>query len=253
MNNIARALSDSIKEAKWLSVTYDSAKEQRETSFWCAIRDIDPQNKTLIVDMFNATKGSDALVEKMIHFEKIKSAQVIRFSTFDYQEELVKKIEGSPLFFDWLHYENFDNNILMYLDECNQLDSDPFQKNYAMIEGIDLDSFSKTKRIVLSDEQVQAIIKSIYFNDLRRFDSQSNEMALSVLSIDEGGKKFVVVYYTICFNPTEKSLRIVGDLHFNSTFLIDGIRHSLTKYIDITPRRIHCWLQKGSLRDGSNA
>lgn len=113
-----------------------------------------------------------------------------------------------------------------------------------MIEGIDLDSFSKTKRIVLSDEQVQAIIKSIYFNDLRRFDSQSNEMALSVLSIDEGGKKFVVVYYTICFNPTEKSLRIVGDLHFNSTFLIDGIRHSLTKYIDITPEEFIAGFKK---------
>jgi hypothetical protein len=244
MNSIAHALSDSIKEAKWLSVTYDSTKEQRETSFWCAIRDIDPQNKTLIVDMFNATKGSNALVEKMIHFEKIKSAQVVTFSTFDYQEALVKKIEGDPLGFEWLHYENFNNNILMYLNECNQLDSDPFQKNYAMIEGIDLASFSKQKRIALSDEQVQAIVKNIYYNDLRRFDSQSNEMALSVLSIDEGGKKFVVAYYTVCFNPSEKSLRVVGELHFNSTFLIDGKPHSLTKYIDITPEEFMAGFKK---------
>jgi hypothetical protein len=138
MENIARALSNSIKEAKWISITYDSAKEQRETSFWCAVRDIDPKSKVLIVDMFNATKSSDALIQKKIHFEKIKSAQTVDLSTFDYQEALVKKIEAAPLDFAWLHYENFNNNILMYLNECNQLDTDPSQKNYAMIEGIDV-------------------------------------------------------------------------------------------------------------------
>jgi hypothetical protein len=235
MDNISRAVSDSIKEAKWLSVTYDSAKEQRDTSFWCAIRDIDSATKVLIVDMFNATKGSDALLEKRIHFEKIKSAQKVDFSTCDYQEALVKKIEDNPLEFAWLHYENFNNNILMYLDECNKLDSDPFQKNYAMVEGIDQSVFLKHRKIALTDEQVQDVVKSIYFNDIKRFDSQSNEMALSVLSIDEGGKKFVVAYYTVCFNPSEKSLRLIGDLHFNSTFLIDGKPHSLSKYTDLTP------------------
>lgn len=234
MDNIAKALSDSIKEAKWISVTYDSVTEQRETSFWCAIRDINPKEKSLIVDMFNSAKGNDALVRKKIFFEKIKSAQVISFSVFDYQEDLVKKLESNPLDYSWLHYENFNNNILMYLNECNQLDADPFQKNYAMVKGIDLGVFAKNKTVALSDDQVQDVVKSIYFNDIKRFDSQSNEMALSVLAVNENGKKFVVAYYTVCFNPSEKSLRLVGELHFNKTFLIDGYPHSLTKYIDIT-------------------
>ena len=234
MENIARALSNSIKEAKWLSVTYDSVKEQRETSFWCAIRDINPHEKSLLVDLFNSSKGSNALLKKKIYFDKIKSAQLVNLSTFDYQEDLVRKIEAHPLDYEWLHYENFNNNILMYLNECNQLDTDPCQKNYAMVQGIDLGVFASHREIALSDEQVQEVVKSIYFNDLKRFDSQSNEMALSALSIDENGKKFIVAYYTACFNPSEKSLRLVGDIHFNKTFLIDGYPHSLSKYIDIT-------------------
>lgn len=235
MENIARVVSNSIKEAKWLSVTYDSASERRVTSFWCFIRDINPKNKSLIVDMFNASLGNDALIQKKIYFEKIKSAQIIDFSTFDYQGELANKIENNPLDYSWLQYENFDNNILMYLNECNRLDSDPFQKNFAMVGGIDQASFLENKKIKLNDEQVRDVVKGIYFNDIKKLDSQSNEMALSVLSIDEGGKKFVIAYYTVCFNPSEKSLLLMGSLHFNSTFLIDGKPHSLNRYIDLTP------------------
>lgn len=235
MDNIARALSDSIKEGKWLSLTYDSAKEERETSFWCAIRDIDPQSKVLTVDLFNASKSYDALTSRHIHFEKIKSAQLVNLSTFDAQGDLITKIETHPLDFAWLHYENFSNNILMYLNECNQLDTDPFQKKYAMVEGIDLSLFQKNRKIALSDEEVREVVRVIYYNDLNRLDNQNNELALSVLSIDEGGKKFVVAYYEIRFNPTEKSLCLVGAIRFNSTFLIDGIRHSLGKYLDISP------------------
>lgn len=233
MDSIARAVSSSIKESKWLSITYDSDRAGRDTCFWCAVKDIDPNSKILHVDLFNSTKSSDALLDKVIHYEKIKEAHVVEFSSFEPAYDLIAKIEGNIEKFAWLHYENFDNNILMYLEDCNKFDTDPFQKKYSMVEGIDLSVFAKNKKFTLSDQQVQDIVKLIYFNDLKRFDNANNELALSCLSIDQGGKKFVVAYYTVCFNPSLKSLVLVGGVHFNRTFLIDDVRHSLSHYIDM--------------------
>lgn len=235
MNSICRALSDSIKEGKWLSVTYNSNIEQRETSFWCAIKDIDPVSKTLFVDLFNDAKSFDPLLDRKIRFEKIKSAMVLDFSTYETPKGLIEKIEGNLDAFSWLHYENFNNDILMYMMECNKFDTDPHQKTFSMVAGIDLSVFAQNRKYPLSDQQIKDIVRVIYFNDLKRFDSSNNELALSDLSIDDGGKKYVVAYHTVCFNPSEKSLILVGGLHFNSTFMIDEIKHSLIRYIDIEP------------------
>jgi superfamily I DNA and/or RNA helicase len=235
MNNIARDISNSIKEGKWLAITYENLKEGRDTSFWCAISDADAKSKILTADIFNSEKNSSALLSTKLHFERIKSTSVIDFSTYDVPTTLIEKLEKHPLDFDWLHFENFNNNILMYLQECNRLDTDPFQKNYAMVSEIDLHLLKDKKTVSLSDEQIQEIVKAIYFNDLKKFNNASNEMALSALSIDSAGKKFVVAYYTVCFNPSKRSLSLIGGVHFNNSFLIDGIRHSLGQYLDLTP------------------
>ncbi|OPZ35473.1 MAG: ATP-dependent RecD-like DNA helicase [Tenericutes bacterium ADurb.BinA155] len=235
MNSIAREISSSIKEGKWLAITYENLKEGRDTSFWCAISDADAKSKVLTADIFNSEKSSSALLSTRLHFERIKSATVIDFSNYDVPTALIEKLEKNPVDFDWLHFENFNNNILMYLQDCNRLDNDPFQKNYAMLPGIDFHLLKENKTLELSDDQIQEIVKAIYFNDLKRFNNASNEMALSALSIDSAGKKFVVAYYTVCFNPSKRSLNLVGGIHFNNTFLIDGIRHSLSQYLDFTP------------------
>jgi hypothetical protein len=235
MNSIAYAISSSIKEGKWLSVTYDNPNEGRDTSFWCSIRDIDAKTHTLKVDMFNSTKSLDALINKTIHYERIKSADLITFSSFDTPEALIQKLENHPQDFAWLHYENFNNDILRYLDECNRLDNDPYQKHYAMVEGIDLSVLKTQKAVALSPEQIDQIVKAIYFNDLTKIDTASNELALSVLSVDENNKKYVVAYYTVCFNPSTKTLALCGSLKFNKTFIIEEHRHSLSQYLDIDP------------------
>jgi len=234
MNNICHAISSSIKEGKWLSVTYENPGEKRDTSFWCFIKDIKAKERLLSVSMYNKTINPDACGGNL-HFERIKSAQVIDFSIGDLCTSLIGKIENNLEDYAWLHYENFDNNILSYLQECNRLDSDPFQKNYAMISGIDYSVLKDAQKVVLSPGQVDEIVKSIYFNDIKRFENSTNELALSLLSIDKGGKKYIVAYHPVCFNPEDKTLRILESVRINGSFLIEGRKHSLSQYIDISP------------------
>ena len=55
LNNICKA----IKEAKWLEITYQN-KQSETTSYWIAIKDIDPETRKFKVVMFNGSKSMNA-------------------------------------------------------------------------------------------------------------------------------------------------------------------------------------------------
>jgi hypothetical protein len=235
MSSITNAISEAIKKGKWLSISYDNQTENKDTFFWCAIKDINPETKVLSVDIFNSKKNLSALENVHISFEKIKSATTISYSTYDVPTALIDKIQNNPDAFSWLEFTVFENNILSYLAECNLLDSDPYQKDYTMVQGIDLNAFRSTGFVTLTEDQIKAIVQDIYYNDINKIDTKYNEMALAAFSIDDNGKKYVAAYYTVCFNPTMKTLSIVGTIHFNKAFIIDGHPHSLSQYLDIDP------------------
>ncbi len=232
-NSVSYEISQAIKENKWLDIIYDSAKEKRETQYWISIRDIVPKGKKLIVDIFNSSKSLESLTDIPISFERIKSARRIDFTCGDDNSALIEKLEANPLAFGFLHFQSFDNNILSYLMECARLSADPFQKNYQMVEGIDLNLLLEKKKVLLNESQMRDIIKCIYFNDLKRIDLVSNELAISDFSLDIGGKKYVVAYYSVYFNPTDKTISIRDKIKINRSFLIEKRPHSLDRYIDM--------------------
>lgn len=233
MNDVGRVLSESIKTGKWASIVYDSKRQGRDTRYWIAIKNVDPAKKTLKVTIFNDHKSLDSK-DCWIPFARIKEAQIIEMSYSPIAEELICKIEKNPQACSWLHFEELGNNILLYLAECNRLDCDPFQKRYAMVEGIDLEVLKKEKRYVLSPEQMKQVLDCVYHNDLQLWESKCDEMALSALSIDMGKKKYVVAYHVVSLSPEDKTLRIRGEIHVNPAFLIDGCRHSLSKYTELS-------------------
>ena len=55
LNNICKA----IKEAKWLEIIYQN-KQSETTSYWIAIKDIDPKTRILTVEMFNSSKDMNS-------------------------------------------------------------------------------------------------------------------------------------------------------------------------------------------------
>ena len=104
--SVAVEISPAIKENKWLDISYDSVNEKRETKYWIFIRDIDIKGKepALIVDIFNSSKGLDALINKKISFSRILSARRIDFTCGEDNLALIEKIEKDPLRYSFLHY-----------------------------------------------------------------------------------------------------------------------------------------------------
>ena len=181
MKNIELIISEGIKNGKWIDISYKN-KHNEITYYWIAIKDIDLKKKILYVSIFNDQKSLDSL-EAIIKFEKILSAKLLEFTTYETPIELINKIENNREEAKWLKYESFNNNILRYYLKCNELDNDPFQKDTFLISGIDKDILLKNKQIVLNEEQEKQIINYIKNYDEKKIYDEVNYLILSFLSI----------------------------------------------------------------------
>lgn len=227
--NIGDKLSKAIKEGKWLNISYVNQNKEN-TFYWIAIKDIDFINKKLFVSIFNHNKALNT-IDNWIYYENIKSADVIDFTSYDNNDKLIIKIENNLDKCEWLNYDHFNNNILNYYTECNTFDNDPSQKEYSLIDGIDLKKLRMNKIYKLNDIQAKRIISDIYHYDLTKINNTFYTLAVNCLSISEGKNKFVICYYILTFDPIKQSLVLDKNLHFNQTFMVEGRRHSLFNYI----------------------
>ena len=73
--------------------------------------DIDLKNKIINANIFNDKKSLDCL-NVNIYFDNILTAKLLDFTTYEVNENLIKKIETNKDDASWLKYEYFDNNIL---------------------------------------------------------------------------------------------------------------------------------------------
>ena len=229
--DILNQISKAIKEAKWLEITYQN-KQNETTQYWIAIKDINPRSRELVVDMFNSNKSMDSMQGK-ISCDRIKSAKILNFCTYDGAEKLVEKIESNLNEFQWMNYDHFNHNVLNYYTECNILDGDPSQKEYSLIDGVDLFSLRKNKAYKLNDEQMEEIIKQIYHYDIKKASNSYYSLVINCFSIDYGRNKYVIAYYNVSFDPSKKSLILDNRVCFNKSFLIEGRRYSLFNYINM--------------------
>lgn len=234
MKEIELILSEGIKKGKWVDISYRNSQNEI-TYYWIAIKDIDLINKTLRVSIFNDRK-SLTTIDTTIKFENILSAKILEFTTYETPIELIQKIESNREDAKWLKYETFNNNILRYFLKCNELDNDPYQKETFLIPGVDKNILLKNKQIILNDIQEKQVLNYIRKYDSKKNQSEYNNLVLSFLSIEENGKKYIVLYYEVQFNPSNKKLSINNMPRINRSFLINDKRHSLSSYIDINPQ-----------------
>ena len=229
--DILNQISKAIKEAKWLEITYQN-KQNETTQYWIAIKDIYPKSREFAVDMFNSSKSMDSM-EGKISFERIKSVKILNFCTYEGADKLVEKIESNLNEYRWMNYDRFNHNVLNYYAECNMLDGDPSQKDYSLIEGLDLLTLRKNKSYKLNDDQMDQIIKQIYHYDIKKASNSHYALVINCFSIDTGKNKFVIAYYNVSFDPSKKSLVLDKRVCFNKSFLIEGRRHSLFNYVNM--------------------
>ena len=234
MKEIEIILSEGLKKGKWIDISYKNSQNEI-TYYWIAIKDIDLINKMLNVSIFNDRKSLN-IIDTTIKFENILSAKILEFTTYETPLELIQKIESNREDAKWLKYDSFNNNILRYFLKCNELDNDPYQKDTFLIPGVDKNILLKNKQIILNDIQEKIVLNYIRKYDAKKIQSEYNNLVLSFLSIEENGKKYIVLYYDVQFNPSSKKLSINNIPRINRSFLINAKRHSLTSYIDINPQ-----------------
>lgn len=240
MEHIGQILSKSIKESKWVALSYINSSNEK-TFYWCSIHDIDIENKTLFVHAFNQTKVTEAshgLIKPVISFDRIQSAFVVEGTNYDVPLDLIQKIEIHKEMLDWLEYDLYDEGILSYIRDCIIYDQPPYQRESALVQGIDQDQLKSDGTYILNYEQL-----GVLAHNLERISSQMDnhdltnvELIINDLSIHTPKGRFVVAYKRIYFNPSTRSISMDSDIHFNYSFILDQKDvniHNLKNYLDV--------------------
>jgi superfamily I DNA and/or RNA helicase len=228
--NITSNIGKAIREGKYLNITYKN-KDGVISPFWISILDIN-ENDELRVNMFNVTKD-EPLLDKKIHLTRILKTEILKFSSYDVSENLIKKIDEDKSLQKY-EFDRYDNKLLVYLLECYKANKDPFLHNQHLIPSIDFEGLKTNTPFLLNAEQQKYIIKEIYKNDYK--STYDYELVYCEFSIDLFSKgKFVVAYRILTFDPVEKTLKMGDKTFFNSHFYVKDTKYSLSYYSDISP------------------
>lgn len=242
MNDIAKTISKSIKEAKWLKIEYLN-KNSEKTRYWCAIIDIDIEHKAFDVYSFNSSKitsESNGVIGGKIYFDGIKEAVLVEGTYYDVPDVLIFKIESNISKLNWLKYDSYDENILNYLKTCIIYDHSPYQEKSVLVSGIDQSKFKECNQYKLSPKQIIELTKGL---EIRTNNSKNNknyklektDLCLNLCSIFTNKGLFVVAYKKIFFNPSIESLVLSDSVEFNYEFTSkdkDAYKHNLRNYLD---------------------
>lgn len=228
--NITIAIGKAIREGRYLNIRYKN-KDGEITPFWISILDINAKGE-LYVNIFNITKETPILNGK-IFISGIQFAEILKFSCYDVPNKLIKKIENDNSLQKY-GFDRYNDNLLSYYLECYKANYDPFLYKTHLIPNIDIDELIAQNPYQLSPTQQGHIIKEIYNNDYNTFHDY--ELAICEFSIDLHSKgKFVVAFRKLRFDPVEQTLLLDNKIHFNSSFYIKGVKHSLSYYTDLSP------------------
>ena len=230
-------VSRSIHEGKWLAIKYNNAKSE-ETSFWCAIKDINPETRIMLVDVYNTELIPHYDRDYRINFDRIRTASVIEGSYYPIQTELVDKIRTHLEDFLFLEYNKFEDKLLNYYLECYNQDNDPSSTQYTMIEGIDVDSFGSDLSIKLDEESFNKVIQTLR-NQLSlkvRKNTIYEKLVFNYLSIHSKNKGTIpIAYYDVFIDIKEKTLIRGSSLEFSpKTIIFDqDNKIFLNEYIEV--------------------
>ena len=219
MDEISKVLSKSIKEGKWVNITYVNQNNEIKI-FWISIMDIDSKSKTLSCEIFNEAYSNECTAVNRISFERIKAASLVNFSSYNVPESLINKIQNDPEAYAWLGNDFIASDILSYYEDCSAMDNDPFQKNLCMIPGIDCTVLLYNKSIILNDDQFKLVIKKIIDPYIKsKCEKNLYTLALSSLAIDRNNRSYIVAYRDVSLDILNKTLTIDNQVKINSTFL----------------------------------
>lgn len=237
MSNWGIEVSRSIKEGKWLAIQYQN-KSDEITKFWCSIKNINPKNGLLTVDVFNDELSDKVIKNYKLYYEKILSASILENTFYPKPTELITKMENSLSDYLFLESEALDERLLAYYLECYGLDNEPFQTQYALVPGIDLETLSKPDISV--DEVTFNKFLDLVKNQLKIKQSDSKmifeKIIINNLSVNSTEKGILPIAYQNVYIDIENH-KLIPDpkMEFNASTvqLKSGPRLYLSNYLEV--------------------
>ncbi len=214
------------------------------THYWIAIKNIFPSEKRFLVDAFNiihTNKDANGIIETVIYFDNIQSAEIVENSSYDQPEELLEVIARNIDNLNWLGYDSYNDETLDYIKECMIHEEVAFQGEVTLVSGVDQDELEKIKETgeyKLNLEQVIMLVSKLETlskqHEERKYEIVT--LAINYLSIYTKRGYFIVAYKLITFDPKKQSLVLGKDILFNYDFAnpeIPDFKHNLRNYLDV--------------------
>lgn len=231
--DVGRVLYEGIIENSWIDIVYG----KNETKYWIAIKDIDLDNKKIECLEYNNFINKDVISAK-IYAENIKSAKVLKGTFFQTPKALIDKLDKFPNKTRWLETQIYNDNILKYLSDCNELDTDAYVQDYYSIPNFSFNELLRNPtEYKIPNESFQMFIDMVLkVNKLDMEEKLSRaEIGISSLAISIGNKKFVIAFNLLKINPLNKTVVMEEKSSINKFFLIDGKRISIFNYLHCDP------------------
>lgn len=231
MNDVCRELFKAIHQGKWLTIAYKNRKEEL-TRYWIAIKDLNPKTRTLRVDGLHL--GWLTVQELPVCIDRIQSASIVEGSWCEINHKLVEDIRINPIRYTGLFENPVNLRILNYLQECNKLDSTPYQTEYSLIEYFDIDCFAQGA-CYLSDEQYTEIVRRFQvqtLNEQKKDKLVLKQLGLNVVSIETKEGLYVLAYRPLYLDVKEKQLRCGDEIVICREFTIAGEKQSIRQFLD---------------------
>lgn len=231
MNTICRDIFKAIHEEKWLSIEYKN-KEEVLTQYWIGIKSVCLSDKSMIVEGLHLSWY--VTQELKIYIDSIQTSAVIEGSYFRTSAGLREDIKLNPSKYRSIFHNVVNLKILNYLSECNRLDSNPYQTDYALIKRLDGDCL-KSGRYSLSDVQFREIIKNFQKGVSGKGKSMNRkiqQLALNTLSIHMNQGLYVLAYRILRLDVKNKMLVPDEDITVSTEFIVNGKLQSIRKFLD---------------------
>lgn len=233
MNNVCHDIFRAIHEGKWLKIEYKN-KEEKITTYWIGIRDLNPFKRTLAVYGLHLSQYTTDAYD-FILIDSILSSQIVEGSYCPVNKQLVQDISGNPHKYVTV-FENVANlKILNYLEMCNRMDTVPYYADFELVRYLDRESF-QGESYQLTEEQFRTIVKSFQ----QKMDDKSSkngkltiqQLAINILSIHTSRGLYVLAYRRLQLDVRRRVLHPDEDITICTEYCFGENKENIRRYLD---------------------
>ena len=231
MNTITRNLFRAIHEGKWLSIEYKN-KNGEVTKYWIGVEDICMADRSLHVSGLHLAKYTLGDFPR-IYIDSILSAGVIEGSWHPINQKLVDDIRRHPEAYKDLFEHPANFKILNYLADCSRLDTTPYQKDYALIPGLDGEQV-ESGVYHLKSEQYRDIIRRFQYRRTQKKEKKTkklHQLCMNLLSIPTSRGMYVLAYRKMNFDVRRRRLVADEEVTICREFTLDGELQSIRRFL----------------------